>query len=361
MSDPSDKPSLSAIEPAVSNSGNAPNSNDHALGSLTEGGTGVTLSSAEIRTLKEKYYNATIVDRRDIHDDLAVFRIRPDQGFEPFEAGQYVALGLGNWERRIANCQDEPLPESKWKKLTRRAYSISCPMVDVDSATDSTVQVMTVNSIDYLEFYVALVRHAGDLDQKPPSLTPRLFGLQSGDRIEIAKKIVGHYVAHDIGPDDTVLMVGTGTGEAPHNAMAASLLSQDHQGRIIHVTSVRQRKDLAYLRQHETLSKHFPQYSYFPLTTRDPENLNTSHPKFVGKQYVQELFRSGRLAELAGVDLSPKNTHVFLCGNPAMIGYAPPGAPPLTQPGMIQVLIEAGFTDDHNQSGPGVIRFEKYW
>ncbi len=87
--------------------------------------------------------------------------------------------------------------------------------------------------------------------------------------------------------------------------------------------------------------KRFPQYRYLPFTTRDPENLDPSHPKYVGKQYLQDLFTSGQLAEAAGDDLSPSNTHVFLCGNPAMIGYVPPGGQPLTKPGMLPILRDA--------------------
>jgi len=52
---------------------------------------------------------------------------------------------------------------------------------------------------------------------------------------------------------------------------------------------------------------------------------------------------------------------VFLCGNPAMIGYVPPGADPPSTPGMLPLLRDAGFTDESDSSGPGTIRFEKYW
>ena len=313
-------------------------------------------AAVDIEALRKNRYNGTIILRRDIHDDLAIFRVRPDDGFSPFEAGQYVALGLGNWEPRIANTQDEGLAPEKRGKMARRAYSISCPMCDSEG------NLLDVNSVDYLEFYIALVRHASSPEGKPPALTPRLFGLQSGDRIEIAKKIVGHYVVGDeIGKDDTVLLVGTGTGEAPHNAIAIERLSSGHRGQIINVTCVRHRIDLAYLEQHHCIEAKYPNYHYVPLTTREPENIDSSHPQYVGKQYVQDVFRSGKLAESTGVDLSPATTHAFLCGNPAMIGYTPPGAPEPTDPGMLQVLREFGFSEDHDQTGPGTIRFEKYW
>ena len=313
------------------------------------------LDAEEANELRDKFYNARIVDRIDVHEDLARFRIRPDAPIPPFKPGQYVALGLGNWEPRLAGTQFEVVPEKKLRKLTRRAYSISCPMIDPAGT------VLPVDSVDYLEFYITLVRQADSPDKQPPILTPRMFALSVGDRIEVQKKITGHYILEKIGPKDTILMLGTGTGEAPHNAMTATLLANNHQGKIVNVTSVRRRTDLAYAVEQAALMKQFPNYRYLPFTTRDPENLDKSHPNYVGKQYLQFLFTSGQLATAADDPLSPKNTHVFLCGNPAMIGYVAPGTEPPSTPGMLPLLRDAGFSDSHDDIGPGTIRFEKYW
>lgn len=313
------------------------------------------LDAEEAQQLREQLYNATIIERIDAHSDLARFRIRPDAGIPEFEPGQYVALGLGNWEPRLEGTQPDQVPEKRLRKLSRRAYSISCPLLDNEG------NLAPVNSIDYLEFYVTLVRQADSPDKQPPVLTPRLFRLTAGDRIEVQKKITGQYVLANVDPEDTVLMLGTGTGEAPHNAMAAKLLQQHHRGMIINVTSVRRRTDLAYAVEHKALMGCFDNYRYLPFTTRDPENLDPSHPGFVGKQYLQQLFTSGQLAEAAGDPLDPERTHVFLCGNPAMIGYVPPGSDPPPQPGMLPLLKQAGFSDAADCRGPGCVRFEKYW
>ena len=313
------------------------------------------LRADEVQELREKLYNATIIERIDAHSDLARFRIRPDGGIPPFEPGQYVALGLGNWESRLPGTQPDEIPEKRLRKLSRRAYSISCPMLDGQQ------QLAPVDAIDYLEFYVTLVREADSPDKKPPVLTPRLFKLSAGDRIEVQKKITGHYTLSGIRTEDTILMLGTGTGEAPHNAMVAKLLSQGHRGMIVNVTSVRRRIDLAYAVEHKQLMSRYANYRYLPFTTRDPENLDPNHPGFIGKQYLQELFRSGKLADAAGDPLDPANTHVYLCGNPAMIGYVPPGADPPVSPGMLPLLAAAGFRNESDCDGPGCIRFEKYW
>ncbi len=320
------------------------------------------LDDQEADQLRQDKYNATIVRRIDVHSDLARFRIRPDEPVEPFQAGQYVAIGLGNWEPRLPGTQVEPIDQTKVRKLGRRAYSISCPMLDDDG------ELTPVDAIDYLEFYVTLVRRADADHKKPPVLTPRLFCLREGGRIELQRKITGTYVLGNIDADDTVLMLGTGTGEAPHNAMTTTLLARGHRGKVVNVTSVRSRADLGYANEHAALMSRHANYRYLCFTTRDPENLDANHPGYVGKQYLQQLFTSGRLAELAGDALSPANTHVFLCGNPAMIGYVAPGADPPSTPGMLQVLAQAGFAEQHGSdqndsdpNGAGTIRFEKYW
>ncbi len=315
----------------------------------------IPLSDDEVRQLREEHYNATIIERIDIHSDLARFRIRPDSPMARFEPGQYVALGVGLWEPRLEGTQCDEVPLKRITKLGRRAYSISCPMLDAES------RLAPCSKLDYLEFYVTLVRQAGSPTQKPPVLTPRLFLMHEGDRLNMEHRIVGHYVLGELDPDHTVLFLGTGTGEAPHNAMIAELLDRGHRGKIVHATSVRNQCDLGYAAEHAVLAARYANYKYIPLTTREPHNIDDKHPQFVGKQYLQQAFVSGHLSKIADVEFSPKNTHVFLCGNPAMIGYVPPGAEPPSQPGMLPILMAAGYHDSHDGEGAGCVRFEKYW
>lgn len=313
----------------------------------------ISATEQTIEALRATHYNATLVDRVDVTDDLFRIRVRPDQTLAPFRPGQFVAIGLGYWESRVQPSQAETVPEKKWDKLIRRAYSISCPMWDRDG------NLVSCNDLDYLEFYIALVRGADDGGQPAPALTPRLFSLGVGDRLFLASKIAGNYTLTGVAPTDTVLMISTGTGEAPHNAMTAELLSSGHTGKIVQVTSARHRSDLGYFAEHQRLMDRYPNYQYVPITTREPENLDPEHPGFVGKQYIQNLFITGELADVVGDPLSPKNSHAYLCGNPSMIGFVPPGGKPLTQPGMLPLLQLAGFTAD--EPGCGHVRFEKYW
>lgn len=314
-------------------------------------------SDSQFQALRDKFYNATVIERIDCHENLARFRVRPDNGVPAFVAGQYVTLGLGNWEQRLQGTQVETLPEKKREKLVRRAYSISCPLLNEHGL------IAPVESLDYLEFYITLVRAASSPDKPAPALTPRLFELQAGDRVEIGKKIVGKYTIGDVDPDATILMLGTGTGEAPHNAMTAGLLAKGHRGRIVNACCVRYLGDLGYHARHFAVMNQFSNYRYLPCTTREPINIDTSMPGYVGKQYLQDLFTTGKLAKAADDPLSPENTHVFLCGNPEMIGYVPPGSEAPPTPGMLPLLESAGFqpVDHDHESGAGRIRFEKYW
>ena len=203
------------------------------------------LDAKDAAALRDKLYNATIIERIDVNPDLARFRVKPDIPIPEFEPGQYVALGLVEIGNHVWKAHSKRKFQRNDYKLTRRAYSISCPMLDQNG------KLAPVNSIDYLEFYVTLVRHASSPNNNPPALTPRLFCLREGDRIEVQKKITGHYTLGDVKSEESVLMLGTGTGEAPHNAMVTSLLAGGHQGRIVSVTSVRHQKDLAYTREHQ--------------------------------------------------------------------------------------------------------------
>jgi ferredoxin--NADP+ reductase len=64
-----------------------------------------------------------------------------------------------------------------------------------------------------------------------------------------------------------------------------------------------------------------------------------------------------------GIDLDPGSTHVFLCGNPAMIGIPEEHDSTAVFPepvGVVELLTKRGFTlDRHRQIGN--IHVEEYW
>lgn len=309
------------------------------------------MTPQEMSELRQKRYNATVVSLKKNHSDLMILRVKPDNPRPPHSAGQYCTLGLGNWEPRLPGTQEENLKPEDLSKLVRRAYSISCSILEPNGTL-----IEKANS-DAIEFYVVLVRE-GAAD-KPPALTPRLFMLKEGDRIQLGEKITGHYTLEPVKPGDTVLFLSTGTGEAPHNYMTWELLKRGHQGKILNACCVRYKRDLAYFTIQQELMQQYPQYQYLPLTTREAESMTQ-------KVYIQDLIRTGMIEDYLKSKLDPANTHVFLCGNPQMIGVKIKNlAGELIYPdpiGVIEVLEKRGFVADHGPTKlKGNIHFEEYW
>jgi ferredoxin/flavodoxin---NADP+ reductase len=296
--------------------------------------------------LRAENYNATISHIRAHNDELWVMKVRPDEPLEGYVPGQYTTLALGYWEPR-ADAAEEEIDNAQRRKLARRSYSVSSSIVDRD-----TGELVAATPGD-VEFYVVKVPPG---KEETPALTPRIFTKDVGDRIFMGRKFTGRYTLEGVGPDDKVVFLSTGTGEAPQNAMTAELLRRDHRGSILNLVCVRFRDDLAYVPEHEIVEQKWGNYRYEVLTTREPENLEN-------KVYIQDLIRTGRIEELLGGGLDPTDTHVFLCGNPAMIGLPKwEGENPIfPEPeGVCELLHERGFTIDHLKT-KGNVHYEEYW
>ena len=309
------------------------------------------MTPEQITDLRRQKYNATVVRLNKVHPDLMVMRVRPDFPRPAHKPGQYGLLGLGFWEPRMPGCQEETRVVEE-TRLARRSYSISC------SVLDDSGGLLDLERTDWLEFYVVLVRKT-DRDEAPV-LTPRLFMLREGDRLFLGEKITGAYTLDPVKPGDAVVFLSTGTGEAPHNYMVWDLLRRGHDGPILSACCVRRIQDLAYRAVQEELMHRYPNYTYLSLTTREASDAGN-------KVYIQDLITSGRLETNLGRPLDPARTHVFLCGNPKMIGVPEKnretGARVYPKPaGVIEVLEEHGFqVDQANIKFKGNVHFEEYW
>lgn len=309
------------------------------------------MTADEIDALRKKSYNSTVAYLRLANPELMILRVKPDFVLPHYKMGQYTTLGMGHWEPRAPDCQPEDPKPGEETKLIRRAYSISHPICNDQG------NLVEDGELDYLEFYIVLVRKA---DKAPPALTPRLFMLKPGDRLYVGEKITGQYNLDAVKKTDSVVFLSTGTGEAPHNSMLWDLLRHGHQGRILSACCVRYKQDLAYLDLQTELTRRHGNYKYLSLTTREAQNVGH-------KVYIQDLITSGQLEDHLQARLDPANTHVYLCGNPKMIGvpeidrttaetrYPQP-------PGVIEILSAKGFhVDQHSQKIKGNIHFEEYW
>jgi len=286
-------------------------------------------------------YNGTLVHVRRPHDDLMVFRVRPDAPIPPYEAGQWISIGVGMWESRVAGLAPECIADEERVKLVRRPLSISSSIL-----ADGGDALLRLEDESWYELYATFPREA----PVPPALTARLFALEPGARMWIAEAPRGQNTLAAVLPDDNVLFAATGTGEAPHNRMILELLRRDHRGRIASFVSTRRRADQAYGDVHERLMRLYPNYRYVPLATRE------NAPR------LQQLVQNGELEERAGFGLDPSRTRVFLCGNPAMVG-----APRLQDGGrvfahvggMVELLEARGFHSDPEHRTLN-IHFERY-
>lgn len=302
----------------------------------------------EVRASK---YNATITSLERSHEDLAVFRVAPDSGSAAFEPGQYTTLGLCGFERRLENTQDEDPPPDQ-ETLIRRAYSISHRILDEDG------KVEDAGTDPFYEFYIVLVRDNGE-GNPAPGLTPRLFALEEGSRVAIGKKATGHYTLHHVAPETkTIILGGTGTGEAPHMSMVARLLATGYEGDIICLEVARYSADFGYLATHEKVMESHPNYKYIALATRDPDVKQ--------KVYIQDYISKGMLDDLLGYTPDPATSHWYFCGNPKMLGVPvtdkETGEESYPSPtGVIEILEGLGHRADRGVKNPGNIHYEEYW
>jgi ferredoxin--NADP+ reductase len=265
--------------------------------------------------------NAVVTTKMEVAPGLMVIRVVPDGWDLPeFEPGQFAVLGLPPEADRSIHADTEEAPV-KPGKLIRRAYSI---------ASSSKAR-------HYLEFYVTLV-HSG-------ALSPRLFNLQPGGRVWLGPKITGTFTL-DLAPTDKdVILVATGTGLAPYMSMLRSELAASQGRRFAVLLGARHSWDLGYHAELVAMEQLCKDFTYLPIISRPAEE-PVPWPGRAG--YVLDLWLSGELdAEWKGAP-TPKNSRVFLCGNPAMIDD------------MVELLSESGFTE-HTRTTPGSIFVERYW
>src|SRR5947209_12426698 len=120
----------------------------------------------------DKFYLATITERKDFAPDLWSIRIAVDTPFR-FTAGQYATLGV-----------ETPA------KIAERPYSI------VSSPYE-----------EQLEFFFELVPQG--------EVTPLLYKLQKGDQLTMRKSPKGRFTLDTTGSRTNHFLVSTVTGLAP--------------------------------------------------------------------------------------------------------------------------------------------------
>ncbi len=258
--------------------------------------------------------NAVLVHRQDITESLSVVSVRHESGTVPaFQPGQFVRLGL-------PKPQPPPTGNPGRVRLTRRAYSIA-------SAADAP---------DALEFFVVRVEQG--------QLTPKLWDLEPGARLWMDVEAKGEFTLDLAPPGVDLVMVATGTGVAPFVSMLRTRGASPRWRRFVLIQGARYARDLGYDTELAALAQQDSTVVYVPLATREPADGAWSGLR--GR--VQTALEPGTYRRLVGVDLDPRECHVFLCGNPDMIDETE------------RLLAGRGFKADSNQ-GRGNLHFERYW
>jgi ferredoxin--NADP+ reductase len=265
--------------------------------------------------------NAIVAQRHDFGEGVWVIQAAPDGWSLPgFEAGQYATLGLPGTAPRWGGADPEP-PLAHPQKLIKRAYSIASSPLERD----------------HLEFYFVLV--------KDGVLSPRLYALQTGDRLWLSGRIMGSFVMSTAPPDVNLVFVATGTGIAPFVSMLRTSLRRETTRRFALFHGVRVSQDLGYKEELLALERVSRNLSYVPIVSR-PQNELVPWTGRTG--YVQEVWESGVLEKTWGFKPTPDNTHIFLCGSPEMVES------------MVTLLDREGFAE-RSRARPGQIHLERYW
>ena len=259
-------------------------------------------------------YNSTLVERVDLTDALAIFKVKPDApitGNPRFLPGQYTVLGLNN-EENVA------------------LGSVRRPMSIVSAPEEDEV----------LEFYIRFVAHP----ESDNPLTHLLWKIHDGARIYTGPKITGHFtLEHCVGADDPRLKVcvAAGTGLAPFLSMVRSRVLQDPGADlsdflILHGASYP--ADLGYVEElHRLVAENGLHYRGSVSRPREA-------PEWRGDAgRVEDYFQSGRLEALeqalglrAG-EFTPERAAIFICGLQGTIGQT------------IKRLIPRGFVPDNKK------------
>ena len=217
-------------------------------------------------------YNGAIIARDDLTPTVAVFRVALDTAAFPFEAGQYIAIGL-----------------ELSRGLVQRPYSIA-----------SSARRLG----DGYELYVRKVSGG--------AFTPSLFATRVGQRL-LVRRPKGRFV---LGREDqrTHLFVATGCGLAPFLAMVRTLLDEGQARRVVLVHGVSHVAELGYRSLLEDWERSGAlRLRYFPTISRPGALENAGWHGRTGRAEAQLPL------VLDDLGLMPQDTVVYLCGNPEMI------------------------------------------
>jgi ferredoxin--NADP+ reductase len=222
----------------------------------------------------EKHYEAKILERRDLSEDLWVIRVDPGGAFR-FVAGQYATLGVENQGKRI-----------------ERAYSI------VSSPYESEV-----------EFFLELVPQG--------ELTPHLHKLKQGDTLLFRRVAKGRFTLDFQSGRKQHLLLSTVTGIAPFVSYIRTMYRDWKSGnmpgehRLYLLDGGSRSWELGYHAEIQRYAAEVPWLTYVPTVSRPWED--SAWTGETGR--VDDIIR--KYTDLW--NLRPEETSAYLCGHPSMV------------------------------------------
>jgi ferredoxin--NADP+ reductase len=233
------------------------------------------------------HYSATLARRVDLTESLAFMWVRSDGEPIPFEAGQYLTIGV-----------------ESGGKLIQRPYSVASSARELD---------------DGYEFYLRLVNGG--------QFTPLIWRLPVGHGMSI-RGPKGKFVLE---PDDdrTHVFISSGTGIAPFISMMKTLLADGRPRSVVVLHGASYQHDLGYreLLEGWQASGEYP-CIYIPTISRPG---TAENERWAGRVGRVEAIVPAVYDELA---LKPSNSIAYVCGNPDMITAVD------------QLLLERGFPEE---------------
>jgi ferredoxin--NADP+ reductase len=249
-----------------------------------------------------KWVEGTVVGKHRWTDRLVSLRVHAPE--VTFVAGQFGRLAL-------------PAPPGSSEPMLGRPYSFVNPP---DAAPH--------------EFYFI------ELPEGP--LTPRLAALEPGDTAWLLRTANGFFSIAEVPDADVLWCIATGTGLGPYLSILRTAEPWQRFARVVLVHGVRYANELTY---RDTIAgiaaAHAGAFGYVPMVSREP------HADALSGR-ITDAVADGRLEARVGIALAAENSHVMLCGNPAMIDDA-------------QALLAARGMRRHRRREPGQITIETYW
>lgn len=245
------------------------------------------------------WLNAKVVENKQWNDRLHSLRLEAD--FPKFKAGQFTRLAL--------QIDDE---------LVNRPFSL-------------------VNAPDErpLDFYFIEVPNG--------ALSTQLAALQAGDEIMVAPKAAGLLTLDQLPEARHLYLLATGTGIGPFLSIIKTSEVWQQFETVVMVHAVRFQNELTYQETiAEVQAEHPERFIYIPMVSREDCD-------FALTGRIPQAIEDGRLERWTGLDITPEDSQIMLCGNPAMIQDT------------MALLIDKRGMKKHSRREPGQISIEKYW